>query len=179
MTERAYTVREIDELRRTCDDRYGRNTTYFAPDGWGNWGYSYKPAEKIQQIEECVRTYMLAGITGPEIREQDQIEGEKAWQSRMFYSIQYPTPELVSQWQKLSEQQSQEQTKTSLTSSSGVEPVTPSEKSAPETFTLQPVTLTEPAKVESNSATGVITRWKAKILYALGVVLVWIGWSDI
>ena len=62
--ERAYTVKEIDELRGVVLNRIL----------WGNansWGWCAEHAKPIKQIEELVRTHMLAGHTAQDICEED------------------------------------------------------------------------------------------------------------
>lgn len=70
MTDRAYTVREIDDLRQVMDTKYiwgtyrlplarfseGRPTTT-------HMSRSYNEVEKTKVVEEWVRTAMLAGHT--------------------------------------------------------------------------------------------------------------------
>lgn len=66
MSERAYTVREIDDLRACCRDKYI----------WGSYrgtirrvgkkmvpGQSYNEQEMIFATEEMVRAHMVAGHT--------------------------------------------------------------------------------------------------------------------
>ena len=66
--ERAYTVKEIDDLRNKVEDRM----TY------GTSNRSKVPPHRIWQcpdrihVEQVVRTYMLAGITANDIRAEDE-----------------------------------------------------------------------------------------------------------
>ena len=67
MTERRYTVGEIDNLRAACEMRFFYGTTAPRED----FSASYDPNEKNKAVEEMVRTYMLAGITADDIRKAD------------------------------------------------------------------------------------------------------------
>lgn len=75
MTERSYTVQEIDALRRACGDKYiwGR---YGGPRMRPGRGISssrgYQEKDKVIAVEEMVRTFMLAGKTAA-----DLIDSEK------------------------------------------------------------------------------------------------------
>lgn len=68
--ERAYTVAEIDALRYVCDNwiTWGDYGSYFST--------RYTPArqkmEHLVQVEEMVRTHMMAGHTA-----QDLIDSER------------------------------------------------------------------------------------------------------
>lgn len=64
MTDRAYTVREIDALRQACEHKYI----------WGTYGYvegryprGYRESEMRVAVEEMVRTHMLAGHTADDL----------------------------------------------------------------------------------------------------------------
>jgi hypothetical protein len=67
--ERAYTVQEIDNLRRACEMRWLYGTTKLSPGG----GFSrcYREEEKSNGVENLVRTYMIAGKTAQDIRDAD------------------------------------------------------------------------------------------------------------
>ena len=70
MTQCAYTVDEIDDLRREAPSDIMRTN--------GGW-MSYKgEGDKARQIEERVRTYMVAGITADDLRLTRQREHD-AW----------------------------------------------------------------------------------------------------
>lgn len=71
MSERAYTVREIDELRSACESRWLFGTTASLGDGWHH-SRSYRSEEKDKGVEELVRTYMLAGIVAEDIYAEDR-----------------------------------------------------------------------------------------------------------
>ena len=67
--KRAYTVREIDELRRACSTKWNFGTMY---PGNGIFGRPHGPGEDSVGIEEMVRTYMLAGITANDMYKSEQ-----------------------------------------------------------------------------------------------------------
>lgn len=64
MSERAYTVSELDALRSAVESKWlfgayrTRGITY---------GRSYKEAEKAACVEELVRTHMMAGHTAEDL----------------------------------------------------------------------------------------------------------------
>lgn len=66
---RNYTVHGIDELRRAVEDRYDFGTS--AMFTGMRMGRSYMPNERTVSVEEQIRTYMLAGVTGSDLREAD------------------------------------------------------------------------------------------------------------
>lgn len=68
---RAYTVKEIDDLRQACEMRFLWGTTN--PTGEMYCSRQYKESEKILAVEELVRTYMTAGITAEDIQKQDEL----------------------------------------------------------------------------------------------------------
>lgn len=51
MAERAYTVAEIDALRRACEDRYHFGTTYWPPDVESKVGWPCDAKEKAVKVE--------------------------------------------------------------------------------------------------------------------------------
>jgi hypothetical protein len=72
-----YSVREIDDLRRVCEERYLWGSTYTPPFEPGETsrvrhGRSYKESDKNAAVEEMVRTFMLAGVTAADIRAEDK-----------------------------------------------------------------------------------------------------------
>ena len=71
MSERAYTVREIDELRRACERRWLYGTTASLGDGV-HVSRPYRTEDKDKGVEELVRTYMLAGIVAEDIYTEDR-----------------------------------------------------------------------------------------------------------
>lgn len=69
MSVRTYTVKEIDELRDACEMRYEFGTTHLPNGGVGR---SHRESDKIVAVEEMIRTYIAAGITGADIRNADK-----------------------------------------------------------------------------------------------------------
>lgn len=72
MTERAYTVREIDALRQACETRWLYGTTNLSGRGGGFCSRQYRSEEKDAGVEQMVRTYMVAGITADDIYAEDK-----------------------------------------------------------------------------------------------------------
>ncbi len=70
MSERAYTVAEIDDLRRVLRERYMWGTC--APFEGSRISRSYQAAEMILEVEEQTRTAMLAGLTADDFRKADR-----------------------------------------------------------------------------------------------------------
>ena len=68
--DRAYTVREIDDLRRACEQRWLFGSTYRGPGQHSS--RSYRSEEKDTGVEEMVRTYILAGIVADDIYAADR-----------------------------------------------------------------------------------------------------------
>ena len=66
MVDRAYTVREIDALRRVCEEKWLYGSIGTPSDG-PRESRSYKPQDKAVGVEELVRTYMLAGLTADDL----------------------------------------------------------------------------------------------------------------
>jgi len=66
MGERAYTVAEIDDLRRACENLYlwGR---FSGLSGNSNMSRTYTESDKVRAVEETVRTYMTAGHTAEDL----------------------------------------------------------------------------------------------------------------
>lgn len=65
--ERAYMLKEIDDLRQLCRDKWTYGS--FFPDfASGQIGRTWYGSERDIGTEELVRTYMLAGITAEQIR---------------------------------------------------------------------------------------------------------------
>ena len=62
MTERAYTVPEIDKMRNAVEYMwlYGKKSSESV--GVGGISRTYYEADKAKCVEEMLRTYMLAGI---------------------------------------------------------------------------------------------------------------------
>lgn len=72
MAERAYTVSEIDELRNTLKYRYMFGSSYFPPNSGDRTGRVYREDEMVAEVEQQVRTYMIAGITSDDIVAHDK-----------------------------------------------------------------------------------------------------------
>lgn len=69
MSERKYTVVDVDALRCACELRWLRGTTNL---GSGIFcSRAYKERDKDCGVEEMVRTYMIAGVTAEQIYEAD------------------------------------------------------------------------------------------------------------
>lgn len=71
MSERAYTVREVDELRRAIEHKWLFGT-YSSPVKWLGVGGivvspSYKERDKAVAVEQMVRTHMQAGHTASDL----------------------------------------------------------------------------------------------------------------
>lgn len=71
MSERKYTISEIDALRNACEMRFLYGTTDLSnfPRQWVS--NSYREEVKVKAVEEMVRTYMAGGIVASDIREED------------------------------------------------------------------------------------------------------------
>ncbi len=66
MKDRAYTVRDIDDLRQECARRWMH--------GYGGTSitrFSYNQQEMDAAVEGMLRTFLLAGVTAEEIRAED------------------------------------------------------------------------------------------------------------
>lgn len=70
MKKKSYTVREIDALRGAVENRY----LWGNANGASEAGFSrtYKESEMRVDVEEQVRTYMLAGITAQALCKADK-----------------------------------------------------------------------------------------------------------
>jgi hypothetical protein len=69
MSERAYTVREIDDLRRVCEERYLFGSC--APTSAGRSSMAFREEEKIVAVEQMVRTHMIAGHVAQDLINAD------------------------------------------------------------------------------------------------------------
>jgi len=69
--EKKYTVKEIRDLRNVCENIYLFGTSLF---GGTRFSRVYKEVEKVVAVEQMVRTYILAGITAKDIRDEDEKE---------------------------------------------------------------------------------------------------------
>ena len=67
MTERAYTVAELDALRRAVETKWLWGS--YCPQWSGTTGMSrsYNEQDKAKSVEELVRTHMLAGHTAEDL----------------------------------------------------------------------------------------------------------------
>lgn len=65
MSERKYSVREIDALRSAVETKYLFGS--YSPQRNFNMSCTYQESDKIIAVEEGVRTWMLAGITAEEL----------------------------------------------------------------------------------------------------------------
>lgn len=97
---RRYTVREIDELRVACGERYLFGTTYFEFDATGatSWSRTYREKEAVVAVEGMVRTYMLAGITAKQIWEEDKRLAKERYllpQGTVFFNASCDTVYIV------------------------------------------------------------------------------------
>lgn len=70
MTDRSYTVAEIDALRRAVENQFLWGT-YHCPQQNGI-SRSYTEAEKVRTVEERVRTWMLAGKTAQDLYDSER-----------------------------------------------------------------------------------------------------------
>ena len=75
MSDRAYTVKEIDDLRGACEMRWLFGTTKIIRNILR--GCSYNQRDKDHGIEELVRTYMLAGLVAKDLYEADNPKKEE------------------------------------------------------------------------------------------------------
>lgn len=72
MTERKYSVREIDDLRAVVERKYlWGSYAYVAPAG-GGMSRTYRAEEKTVEVEQQVRTHMLAGHTADDLRDSER-----------------------------------------------------------------------------------------------------------
>lgn len=74
MTDRTYTVKEIDALRQVLGTRYVCGTTARTPDA--PTSYWHDPKRMAQVVEDQLRTYMVAGITAEAIIAEDLARAE-------------------------------------------------------------------------------------------------------
>lgn len=70
MTERSYTVRELDALRRVVENKWLFGSYHLQQQG--GFSRSYMPDEKTKAVEEMVRTHMLAGHTAADLYASEQ-----------------------------------------------------------------------------------------------------------
>lgn len=77
MAERAYTVRELDSLRKVVENKWLFGA-YVPQPGRGGSFRSYYENEKVKAVEEMVRTHMLAGHTAEDLIQSERPVGETA-----------------------------------------------------------------------------------------------------
>lgn len=65
MTDRSYTVNEVDALRKAMNNKYLYDS--YTPDQKSCFSRGYREVEKSQVVEEMVRTAMLAGHTADDL----------------------------------------------------------------------------------------------------------------
>lgn len=84
MSERPYTVAEIDALREVCRHKYVWGTYWDAPleTGRGRSSRNYREQDCIKAAEEMVRTHMLAGHTALDLIAHDQASWAEFRQQR-------------------------------------------------------------------------------------------------
>ena len=90
---RAYTVEEIDDLLAVVHWRVNFGSTYSPPPEKGHENEntirsgmrSWSLGEEDKAVNELVRTYMTAGLTADDIREQDRKDGEAYLAARAKY----------------------------------------------------------------------------------------------
>lgn len=70
MSERAYTVAELDALRRAVETRWLFGTTRMRPGP--SQSRVYTAEEKDRAVEALMRTHMLAGHTAQDIYDADK-----------------------------------------------------------------------------------------------------------
>lgn len=72
---RKYSVDEIDALRNAVNNRYlwgNAKGPFCVTEGGGSYSSrSFNETDRVKTVEEQVRTYMLAGITGPDLCKAD------------------------------------------------------------------------------------------------------------
>lgn len=98
MSERAYTVSEIDEMRKHVRRLIEGPILnwHVSQDGGAQsmGGRSYNPRDRDAQVEDRLRTYMLNGTTVEELREavRQQDEATRAALERAQEAAKAPTP---------------------------------------------------------------------------------------
>lgn len=68
MIERAYTIKEIDDLRQCCETKFLFGTYRLPEGGRDLMSRPYREAERSAAVENMVRTHMLAGHTAEDLR---------------------------------------------------------------------------------------------------------------
>lgn len=72
MSERKYSVTEIDNLRKACEHKWLWGT--YRPVSTRGFSRSYKEGEKTTCVEQLVRTHMLAGHTADDLYASEAIQ---------------------------------------------------------------------------------------------------------
>ncbi|WP_202306617.1 hypothetical protein [Mesorhizobium sp. L-8-10] len=86
MVERAYTVKEIDELREVVQNAwlYG---SYHGATPQRPFSRAYNEAEKTRCVEEMVRTHMLAGHTAEDLLASEaKPDGAAGFADGLYYT---------------------------------------------------------------------------------------------
>jgi len=71
MTDRAYTVEELDDLRRLMENKFLYGFYTCNPRGMTTFSRCYHENEKVHAVEEMVRTAMVAGHTADDYRKSE------------------------------------------------------------------------------------------------------------
>lgn len=71
MSEKAYTVSQLDALRDAVENKWLWGS-YNGPSGDGSFSRAYKPDEKQKAVEEMVRSHMLAGHSAEDLLESER-----------------------------------------------------------------------------------------------------------
>lgn len=77
---RSYTVKELDDLRSVVRDRLLFGTS--SNKGGGRTSRPYYGERLIQEVEEAVRTHMMAGHTAQDILDEDRNKELTRWPER-------------------------------------------------------------------------------------------------
>lgn len=78
--QRQYSAKEIDDLREFCGRRYDFGSCYddaiFCDHGCA-MGRGYSESERAVEVEQQVRTFMIAGVTAQDLLDEDKQRYEK------------------------------------------------------------------------------------------------------
>ena len=77
MIDRAYTVKELDDLRAACRTRWLYGTTKPPRAGFG-CSRQFGEGELERAVEELVRTHMMAGHLAKDIYDADRGESKES-----------------------------------------------------------------------------------------------------
>ncbi len=89
MSERSYTVGELDELRRAVENKwlYG---SYCRPHS--GCSRSFREDEKTKCVEQIVRTHMIAGHTAADLYESER-QAREVWEKQLAeWKAKQPEP---------------------------------------------------------------------------------------